>query len=117
MAKTSLLTVARRELLRATYADSGRSTSVLFDVDDVDVRQSVLAMRAGTALLGYELGVAGWTIQVLQGCLHLYLGRLVTVGYPGDLLSGSLDGLRLVADENCVVLVTTSRGLISPPAG
>jgi len=105
--KVSLLTAARRQLTIARNVRSGWSGTIVHEQDGGLVRQSVEALCAGQGLTsGAEFGSV-WTVQVLQGSLHLLLdsGRAL-LGYPGDLLVPAGEPARMVAESDCVMLVT-----------
>lgn len=105
MQKTSLLALARHELSRAKEASSGRSAKTVFGGHEHQLRQTLIALKAGESLTEHESpGEA--TLQVLDGRVLLNSGDVSWNGSPGDLLTIP-DGLHsLDAIEDSVILLT-----------
>jgi quercetin dioxygenase-like cupin family protein len=85
MEKLSLDAVAREQAKRAAAAASGRSAETVYGGHEHALRQTVLALTAGSALDEHQSpGEA--TVQVLSGRVRLTAGRDVWEGRTGDLL-------------------------------
>lgn len=105
MQKTSLIALARHELEQAREASSGRSAKTLFGGHEHQLRQTLIALRAGEGLAEHE-NPGEATLQVLEGRVLLKSGEASWNGSPGDLLTIP-DGLHsLDAVEDAVVLLT-----------
>ena len=105
MQKTSLTALARHELRHALSASNGRSASTVFGGHEHQLRQTLIALRAGESLSEHESpGEA--TIHVLVGRVLLRAGEATWNGSPGDLIivpdrTHSLDSV-----EDSVILLT-----------
>lgn len=105
MQKTSLIALARHELEQAREASSGRSAKTLFGGHEHQLRQTLIALRAGEELSEHE-NPGEATLQVLEGRVLLKSAEASWNGSPGDLLTIP-DGLHsLDALEDAVVLLT-----------
>ncbi|MCH6231500.1 cupin domain-containing protein [Microbacterium sp. CFH 31415] len=105
MQKTSLTALARHELDHAVGASSGRSTKTVFGGHQHQLRQTLIALRAGEELSEHE-NPGEATLQVLQGRVLLKAGEVSWNGSAGDLMTVP-DGLHsLDAVEDSVVLLT-----------
>ncbi|MGJ9374265.1 cupin domain-containing protein [Nesterenkonia sp. CF4.4] len=105
MQKTSLIALARRELEQAREASSGRSAKTVFGGHEHQLRQTLIALRAGQELSEHE-NPGEATLQVLEGRVTLKSGEASWNGSPGDLLIIP-DGLHsLDAVEDAVILLT-----------
>lgn len=105
MQKTSLIALARHELEQAREASSGRSAKTVFGGHEHQLRQTLIALRAGEGLAEHE-NPGEATLQVLEGRVTLKSGESSWNGSPGDLLTIP-DGLHsLDAVEDAVVLLT-----------
>ncbi|KUG58873.1 LuxR family transcriptional regulator [Nesterenkonia jeotgali] len=108
MQKTSLIALARHELEQAREASSGRSAKTVFGGHEHQLRQTLIALRAGEGLAEHE-NPGEATLQVLEGRVLLKSGEASWNGSPGDLLTIP-DGLHsLDAVEDAVVLLTVVR--------
>ncbi len=96
--------LASAHLTAALAAEHGRSAEVV--VHDGVLRQSVVALRAGTALSEHSAPPAA-TIQVLSGAIRVTEdgGELPLVA--GDLWPITHARHAVVADEDSVFLLTT----------
>lgn len=107
MQKQSLSALARHHLEQARVAPSGRSAHTVYGGHEHALRQTLVALRAGTDLDEHESpGEA--TLQVLQGRVTLVAGEDRWNGSPGDLIfipdaRHSLEGV-----EDSVVLLTVA---------
>ena len=105
MQKTSLIALARHELAHAMEASSGRSSKTVFGGHEHQLRQTVIALRAGEEMSEHE-NPGEATLQVLQGRVLLKAGEVSWNGSAGDLMMIP-DGLHsLDAVEDSVVLLT-----------
>lgn len=105
MQKTSLIALARHELEHARDASSGRSSTTVFGGHEHQLRQTVIALRAGEKLAEHQ-NPGEATLQVLEGRVLLVAGDVSWNGSVGDLLTIP-DGLHsLDAIEDSVVLLT-----------
>ncbi|MFE7855231.1 cupin domain-containing protein [Streptomyces sp. NPDC057403] len=108
MQKLSLDALAREHLERATAAATGRSATTVYGGHEHVLRQTVLALTAGTELAEHESpGEA--TLLVLRGRVRLISGDTSWDGRSGDLIAlpSARHGLR--ADEDAVVLLTVAK--------
>jgi len=100
--------IAREQTKRAAAASSGRSAETVYGGHEHALRQTVLAMTAGSALDEHESpGEA--TVHVLRGRVVLSAGEQKWEGRAGDLLivPDARHGLQAV--EDAVVLLTVSK--------
>jgi len=108
MEKFSLDAIAREQAKRATAASSGRSAATVYGGHEHVLRQTVLALTAGSSLDEHESpGEA--TVQVLRGRVRLTAGERSWEGRSGDLLVVPDTRHALYADEDAVVLLTVSK--------
>lgn len=115
--KTSLTALARRELAHAMTAASGRSAATVHGGHDRMLRQTVIAVRAGTLLDVGESSVEA-TMHVLTGRVVLHSGGRKALGWVGDLLIIPDAPHALEAVEDSVVLLTVAKSmpvLADPP--
>ena len=105
MQKTSLIALARHELEHAATAASGRSAKTVFGGHERQLRQTVIALRAGEQLAELE-NPGEATLQVLQGRVTLNFGEVSWNGSTGDLLTIPDGRHSLDAVEDSVVLLT-----------
>lgn len=107
MQKESLTALVRHHLETASRASSGRSAHTIYGGHEHVLRQTLIALRAGSKLEEHESpGEA--TIQVLHGRITLIAGENSWNGSPGDLMT--IPDLRhaLEAVEDSVVLLTVA---------
>ena len=84
--KVSLDAVAREQGRRATTSGRGRSATTVFGGHEHALRQTVIALTAGSTLAKHaNPGEA--TVYVLRGRVRLVAGELVWKGRAGDLLT------------------------------
>jgi quercetin dioxygenase-like cupin family protein len=108
MEKFSLDAIAREQTKRASAASSGRSAETVYGGHEHALRQTVVAMTAGSSLDEHESpGEA--TVQVLRGRVRLTAGEQTWEGRTGDLLVVPDARHALHADEDAVVLLTVSK--------
>jgi len=108
MQKFSLDAIAREQAKRAGAASSGRSAETVFGGHEHALRQTVIALTAGSALDEHE-NPGEATIQVLRGRVRLTAGQVVWEGRTGDLLVVPDARHALAAIENSAVLLTVSK--------
>ncbi|WP_343708573.1 cupin domain-containing protein [Mycobacterium sp.] len=108
MDKISLTALARQQLPAAHRADSGRSAHTVYGGHQHTLRQTLVALTAGTALSDHDSpGEA--TLQVLQGRVQLTTSDTSWDGASGDhlVIPPSRHGLHAVEDS--VVLLTVAK--------
>ncbi len=108
MQKESLRALARHHLATASTAASGRSAHTLYGGHERVLRQTLIALRAGTNLDEHE-NPGETTIQVLRGRVTLVAGENSWNGSPGDLLFVPDSRHSLEAVEDSVVLLTVGK--------
>jgi quercetin dioxygenase-like cupin family protein len=110
MEKLSLDAIAREQGKRVAAAPSGRSAETVYGGHEHALRQTVLALTAGSALDEHESpGEA--TIQVLSGRVRLTAGPNQWDGRTGDLLIVPDSRHALAAIEDSVILLTVTKAV------
>ncbi|NJP49269.1 LuxR family transcriptional regulator [Streptomyces sp. SBST2-5] len=105
MRKFSLDALAREHLERAAAADNGRSATTVYGGHEHTLRQTLLALTAGTGLAEHESpGEA--TLLVLRGRVRLTSGDTAWEGRSGDLIAIPPARHALEALEDAVVVLT-----------
>jgi quercetin dioxygenase-like cupin family protein len=108
MEKFSLDAIAQQQAKLAATASSGRSAKTVYGGHDHALRQTVLALTAGSSLAEHNSpGEA--TIQVLRGQVRLTARKMTWEGRPGDLLVVPNAAHALQAAEDSAVLLTVSK--------
>jgi quercetin dioxygenase-like cupin family protein len=110
MTKVSLKALAREHLETARTAKSGRSAHTVYGGHEHSLRQTLIALTAGSQLDEHESpGEA--TLHVLHGRVQLTDGDVHWDGSEGDhlVIPNSRHGLR--ADQDSVVLLTVSKAV------
>lgn len=110
MQKTSLTALVRHQLDLAIAASSGRSAHTVYGGHEHALRQTIVALRAGSILAEHE-NPGEATVQVLHGRITLAAGLDRWNGSPGDLLFIPDSRHALEAEEDSVVLLTVAKGL------
>ena len=110
MQKESLTALVRHHLETAATASSGRSAHTVHGGHEHALRQTLIALRAGSSLDEHESpGEA--TLQVLEGRVTLVAGEDRGDGSPGDLIVIPDVRHSLEAVEDSVVLLTVCKSL------
>lgn len=108
MQKFSLDALAREHLERAATSATHRSADTVYGGHEHTLRQTVLALLAGSSLAEHESpGEA--TLLVLRGRVELHAGEDTWAGRTGDLLVLPSARHSLDAVEDSVVLLTVAK--------
>jgi quercetin dioxygenase-like cupin family protein len=106
--KQSLTALSRHQLEIARTASSGRSAHTVYGGHERSLRQTMIALRAGSNLDEHE-NPGESTVQVLSGRVTLVAGGDKWNGSPGDLLFMPDRRHALEAVEDSVVLLTVAK--------
>lgn len=105
MQKSSLTALADHTLQEAARSTAGRSAHTVFGGHEKSLRQTVIALTAGSELAEHaNPGEA--TVHVLRGRVRLTAGKDGWDGSPGDLLIVPDSQHALAAHTDAVVLLT-----------
>ncbi|MFK4144417.1 cupin domain-containing protein [Streptomyces sp. NPDC004065] len=108
MRKFSLDALAREHLERAAAAPNGRSATTVHGGQEHTLRQTLLALTAGTSLADHDSpGEA--TLLVLRGRVRLTSGGHAWEGRTGDLIVIPPARHGLEALEDAAVILTVAR--------
>lgn len=107
MQKESLTALIRHHLEKASTASSGRSAHTIYGGHERALRQTLIALRAGSMLDDHE-NPGEATLQVLHGRVTLIAGDDRWNGSPGDLVTIPNSRHALEAVEDSVVLLTVA---------
>jgi quercetin dioxygenase-like cupin family protein len=110
MEKFSLDSIVREHAKRAAAAPAGRSAEPVYGGHEHALRQTVLAMMAGTSLAEHE-NPGEATVQVLRGRIRLTAGDTSWEGRTGDLLVVPTARHALQAVEDSAILLTVSKAV------
>ena len=108
MQQESLTALVRHHLENAKAVSSGRSAHTVFGGHDHVLRQTLIALRAGSNLDEHE-NPGEATLQVLHGRVALVAGEARWNGSPGDLIAIPDSRHSLEAVEDSVVLLTVGK--------
>lgn len=108
MQKMSLDALAREHLKRAREASSGRSAETVYGGHERILRQTVVAMTAGTELADH-VNPGEATVHVISGRVRLGAGEDVWEGRDGDLIVIPEARHNLEAVTDAVVLLTVAK--------
>ncbi len=111
MQKQSLTALIRQHLEKASASSSGRSAHTVYGGHEHVLRQTMIALRAGSHL-DEHASPGEATLQVLHGRVTLVAGDDRWNGSPGDLMVIPDSRHALHAVEDSVVLLTVAK-----PAG
>lgn len=110
MQKESLTALVRHHLETAKAASSGRSAHTVYGGHEHVLRQTLIALRAGSSLDEHE-SPGDATLQVLHGRVTLVSGDTRWNGSPGDLMTIPDARHSLEAVEDSAVLLTVGRAI------
>jgi len=108
MQKMALPAVARDQLARASSSSSGRSAKTVWGGHEHVLRQTVIALTAGSTLSEHE-NPGEATIQVISGRVRLDSDGHQWEGRQGDLLLVPSARHALAALEDSVILLTVAK--------
>ena len=108
MQKSSLVALAREQLVAARSGSSGRSAKTVYGGHEHALRQTVIALKAGCSL-GEHANPGEATVHVLVGRVRLTAPHASWEGSAGDLLVVPDCPHGLEADEDSAVLLTVAK--------
>jgi quercetin dioxygenase-like cupin family protein len=108
MQKLSLTALARDQLDRARGASSGRSAETVYGGHEHRLRQTVIALTAGTGLAEHDAPPEA-TLHVLSGHVRVRAGEHSWEGHAGDLIiiPSARHDLHAVVDAAVLLTVAT----------
>lgn len=107
MHKESLTALVRHHLETASTASSGRSAHTIYGGHEHVLRQTLIALTAGSSLDEHE-NPGEATLQVLHGRVTLVAGEVRWNGSPGDLIPIPDSRHSLEAVQDSAVLLTVA---------
>ena len=108
MQKESLTALVRHHLETAKSASSGRSAHTVYGGHERVLRQTLIALRAGSNLDEHE-NPGEATLQVLHGRVTLVVGENRWNGSPGDLITIPDSRHSLEAVDDSAFLLTVGK--------
>lgn len=108
MQKISVEALARQQLEAALSSSSGRAADTVYGGHEKILRQSVMAMAAGTRLSEHQ-NPGDATVFVIRGCVRLLAGEESWQGKAGDLLIVPPGLHSLEAEEDSTFLFTVAK--------
>lgn len=108
MQKLSLDALARQQLEKATASTSGRAAHTVYGGHEHVLRQTMIALTAGSALSEHE-NPGEATLQVHSGRVRVVAGDHSWEGRSGDLIVIPSARHTLEAREASVVLLTVAK--------
>lgn len=115
MEKFSLDAISREQARKAATAPGGRSAETVYGGHEHSLRQTVVALTAGSALDEHE-NPGEATVQVLRGRVRMIAGDVMWEGRSGDLLVVPDARHALEAVEDSAILLTVSKAARRPAA-
>ncbi|WP_418058031.1 LuxR family transcriptional regulator [Pimelobacter simplex] len=107
MESTSLTALAQEQLDTARAASSGRAAVTLYGGHEHRLRQTLIALRAGTRLGEHDAPDEA-TLQVIEGEVALHAGSQIWNGRTGDHLTIPPQRHDLEALSDAAVLLTVA---------
>lgn len=108
MEKFSLDAQVREHLEHAASSSTGRSSATVYGGHEHVLRQTLIALKAGTSLTEHE-NPGEATLLVLRGRVRLHSGGTSWDGIAGDLLIIPQERHSLEALENAAALLTVAK--------
>lgn len=108
MEKISLDALGREQLKAAKRGTSGRAAETVFGGHEHVLRQTVIAMTAGSSLAEHE-NPGEATVHVLSGRVRLTTGAVSWEGRDGDLIVVPQTRHAVEALEDSTVLLTVAK--------
>jgi quercetin dioxygenase-like cupin family protein len=115
MDTTSLTDTAEAHVQRARAAAHGRSAHTVHGGHGRALRQTVVALRAGT-MLNEHHSTREATLLVLAGRVRLTIGTQAAEAVAGDLLTVPTEAHTLEAVEDSALLLTVALGVLDTVA-